>query len=114
MFCACGVIMFCVRRFYEVSLSCSRIVLNCSRAFWRFSAICLAMVSGGGRFWVSSKVSSLSQKSSFGGLGVKFCLFLAGVPIPSTKMEIAVVLSWGFSDGKMMICCGDRGHHLPC
>ena len=39
-------------------------LLNCSSAFWRFSVISLAIISGAGRFSVSSRLSSLSQKMS--------------------------------------------------
>ena len=39
-------------------------LLNCSRAFWRFSVISFASMSGAGRFSVSSRLSSLSQKMS--------------------------------------------------
>jgi hypothetical protein len=37
-------------------------VVNCSKTFCRFSAISRASWSGGGRFWVSSRLSSSSQK----------------------------------------------------
>ena len=37
-------------------------LLNCSSAAWRFSAVSFAITSGAGRFSVSSKLSSLSQK----------------------------------------------------
>lgn len=39
-------------------------LLNCSSADCRFSVISLAIMSGGGRFAVSSRLSSLSQKMS--------------------------------------------------
>ena len=37
-------------------------LLNCSSAYSRFSAISLAIISGGGRFSVSSRLSSLSPQ----------------------------------------------------
>ena len=39
-------------------------LLNCSSAACRFSAISAAKIAGGGRFSVSSMLSSLSQKMS--------------------------------------------------
>ena len=37
---------------------------NCPRASWRFSVISRAIMSGGGRFLVSSRLSSLSKVMS--------------------------------------------------
>jgi hypothetical protein len=45
-------------------LKFSKILLNFSRADSKFSAISVAMISGGGRFSVSPRLSSLSQKMS--------------------------------------------------
>jgi len=46
-------------RGYSAASSCEMVV-NCSRAAWRFSTISLAMTSGSGRFSASSRLLSLS------------------------------------------------------
>ena len=42
----------------------SVMLLNCSSADWRFSVMSLAIMSGGGRFSVSPRLSSFSQNMS--------------------------------------------------
>jgi len=47
------------------SFNSSRMLLNCSRADWRFSAISAAKTSGAERLSVSSRLSFLNQNAAF-------------------------------------------------